>query len=469
MKKVFSLLLVASFISSCAVGPDYKRPDIATPAKYRGVMATQDARSLADAPWWDIFKDPVLKGLIDEALKNNLDLRIASARVEQMRELARIKKGDYYPQLNYSATDNYGRNVASYGLPDGKNSNMFAGNVQMQWELDVWGRVRRGSESARAQYLASIEAKRGITLMLITELATAYIELRELDSELEIAKRTADAFKGTYDLFNRKYKGGDASLLETSRAGAALSQVAAYIPYLENQIFEKENQICFLLGRPPLAVPRGQTLKEQYLVPDVPAGLPSTLLERRPDIRQAEQLLISANAEIGVAKADFFPRFGLTGLFGSASPDLKSFSNSWSVGGGLTGPLFNGGKIFANYEATKQVYEQTKLQYEKTVINAFREVADAVNLQQKLSGIRDEQAKSVDFLRTATKLSLDRYKKGLSNYNDVLDAQQQLYPAENDLARTERDRLLAIVQLFKALGGGWNNVEQTNANVKVYN
>ena len=470
MKKTVFLITFISFISGCAVGPDYKRPQVKTPVKHRGTLSAEDKKSLADLPWWEIFKDPTLKGLVDEGLKSNLDLKIATARMEQMRELARIKKGDYYPQLNYGAVDNYGKNVASSGLPAGKNSNMFAGNVQMQWELDVWGRVRRGSESATAQYLASMEAQRDITIILIAELAQTYLELRELDGELEIAKRTTDSFQNTYNLFNSRYKGGDASMLECSRAGAALAQVAAAVPYLENQIFEKENQISFLLGKVPIAIPRGQALADQYLVPEIPVGLPSALLERRPDVRQAEQLLIAANAEIGVAKANFFPQFSLTGLFGTASPDLKTFSNSWSVGGGITGPIFNGGKISANYEAAKQSYEQVKSQYEKTVLNAFMEVANAINLQQKLTSIRTEQARTVDFLRTATKLSMDRYKKGLSNYTDVLDAQQQLFPAENDLIRTDRDRLLAIVQLFKALGGGWDNPNQSAVNTtKVYN
>ena len=457
MKRIILPLTTIVFISACAVGPDYKRPEISMPEAHRGSLTPTDQKTLADLPWWEVFKDTTLKGLIEEALNNNLDLKIASAKVEQIREMARIKRGDYYPQLNYSAVDNYGRNMSTYGLPSGKESNMFSGELQMQWELDLWGRVRRASESARAQYFASIEEKRYMTLILITEVATAYLELRELDNELDIAKRTADSFQWTYNMFSKKYKGGVSSLLESSRAGAALAQTAATIPYLENQIFEKENQINFLLGRAPGGVPRGQALADQYLAPQTPAGLPSALLERRPDIRQAEQELVSANAEIGVAKANLFPQFSLTGIMGAASPDLKKMSSSWALGGSVTGPLFNGGKIIANYQATKQAYEQVKFQYEKTVKNALMEVSNSIMLQQKLAGVREQQAKAVDFLRTSTKLSLDRYRRGLSGYTEVLDAQQQLFPAENDLARTDRDRLLAVVQLFKALGGGWDN------------
>jgi len=457
MKRILLFAVTAIFVTGCAVGPDYKRPVVKTPEQHRGVLTAADKKSLADLPWWEVFKDPTLKDLIDESLRNNLDLKVATARVEQMRELARIKRGDYYPQINYSAVDNYGKNVASYGLPNGKNSNMVMGDVQMQWELDVWGRVRRASESARAQYFASIEARRDITLILITEVAKAYFELRELDNELEIAKRTTESFQGTYNMFTRRYKGGDASLLESSRAGASLAQAAADIPDIEAQIFDKENQINLLLGRVPAPIPRGQVLTEQYLIPETPAGLPSALLERRPDIRQSEQLLVSANADIGVAKANFFPQFSLTGLLGTSSPDLKTYSKSWALGGSVTGPIFNGGKVIANYEATKQAYEQIKAEYEKTVLNALMEVANALTLQQKLVEENLQQAKAVEFLRKATKLANDRYIKGLSSYTEVLDAQQQLFPAEYDLSRTERDRLLAVVQIFKALGGGWEN------------
>lgn len=464
MKRALLLVATLVFITGCAVGPDYKRPVVKMPDQHRGVLTAADKKSLADLPWWEVFKDPILKGLIEEALKNNLDLKVATARVEQTRELARIKKGDYYPQFNYSAVDNYGRSMPTYGLPGGKNSNMFSGNVQMQWELDIWGRIRRGSESARAQFFASIESRRDVALILIAEVATAYFELRELDNELEIAQRTTDSFQGTYNMFTRRYKGGDASLLESSRAGASLAQTAAYIPDIEAQIFEKENQINMLLGRTPAPIPRGQVLTEQYLIPETPAGLPSALLERRPDVRQAEQLLVSANADIGVAKANFFPKFSLTGILGASSPDLKTFSSSWALGGSVTGPLFNGGKIIANYEASKYAYEQTKSLYEKAVINALREVANALNLQQKLVSEREQDAKAVEFLRKAVKLANDRYMKGLSSYTEVLDAQQQLFPAENNLAKTERDRLLAVVQLFKALGGGWDNPQPAQAN-----
>lgn len=458
MKKVFYIFSTVILLSGCAVGPDYKRPDIKMPDQHRGSITAAEKKSIADLPWWEIFKDPVLKSLIEEALNNNFDLKMATARVEEMRELARIKKADYYPQINYSAMDNYGKNVLNYGLPAGPNSNMAIGNVQMQWELDVWGKIRRSSESATAQYFASIDAKRAIIVMLIADVAKAYIELRELDNELAIAKRTAESFLGTYNLFSTRYQVGDASLLESSRAGAALAQTTATIPSLESEIFSKENQINFLLGKTPAPIPRGQALSDLYLMPETPPGIPSALLERRPDVREAEQMLVSANADIGVAKADFFPQFSLTGLLGTASSDLKTYSHSWAVGGNVAGPIFNGGKISANYEATKYAYEQVKSQYEKTVMNALMEVSNVLTLQQKLVTVRDEQAKAVDFLRKATKLSIDRYVRGLARYTDVLDAQQQLFPAENNLAEADRDKLLAMVQLFRALGGGWESV-----------
>ncbi|MFH1224000.1 MAG: efflux transporter outer membrane subunit [Pseudomonadota bacterium] len=455
MKKIVFISAGLIFIHGCAVGPDYKRPKINVPDQHRGALTAADKKSLADMPWWDIFKDPVLKELIDEAIKSNFDLQAATAKIEQYRELARIKRADYYPQINYSGMDNYGKGVTSYGLPTTGKGNMMMSNVQMQWELDIWGKVRRSSESATAQFFSTIENQRAVTILLIAEVAKAYMELRELDNELAIAKRTTESFEGTYNLFTKRYKGGDASLLESSRAGASLAQAAASIPNLENQIFEKENEINFLLGRAPGPIPRGQSLNEQYMPPETPAGLPSALLERRPDVRQAEQNLISANAEIGVAKADFFPQFSLTGLLGTASADLKTYSNSWAVGGSITGPVFNGGKISANYQASKYYYEQVRLQYEKTVMNALKEVSNALTLQQKLVTVRDEQAKAVDFLRKANQLALDRYTRGLARYDEVLDVQQELFPAETNLVKTDRDKLLAVVQLFKALGGGW--------------
>ncbi len=457
MKRLFPSSIILMMLGvGCAVGPDYKRPEVKMPDQHRGVLTAADKNSLADLPWWEVFKDPILKGLVEEALKNNLDLKTATARVEQVRELARIKKGDYYPQLNYSAADNYGRNVPSYGLPGGKESNMMLGTVDLQWELDLWGRVRRASESAREQYLASMEARRGVALILVTEVARTYFELRELDKELEIAKMTRDSYQETYNMFTQRYKAGTASLLESSRAGAYLAQTEAAIPELEGMIFQKENEINLLLGRGPASIPRGQTLNEQYLIPQTPVGLPSALLERRPDIREAEHALMSANADIGVAKANFFPKFSLTGLLGAASSDLKTFSSSWSLGGSMTGPLFNGGKISANYQATKYAYEQAKAQYEKKVMTALKEVADIITTQQKLVVMREKKAKAVDFLTQSTKLATFRYVKGLANYDDVLDAEEQLFPAQLDLARTDRDRLLAVVLLFRALGGGWN-------------
>lgn len=461
IKKLLSILLLFSF-SSCAVGPDYKRPNVKTPAQHRGdSLATQ--QSFADLNWWDVFKDPALKNLIDEALKNNFDLRIATLRVEQIRELARIKKADFYPQFNYSATDNYGEGVITQGLPAGNRGNMAVIGAQMQWELDVWGRVRRASQSAMAQYFSSIEAMNAVTIMLVAEVAKAYFELRALDKQLVLAKDTAKAFEGIYKIFSSRKRAGTASLLESSRAGSAWAQALAVIPQVEAQIVEKENHINFLLGRAPATVVRGGVLNSQYIPPQIPVGLPSALLERRPDIRGAEQDLISANAEIGIAKADFFPKFSLTGLLGVASPDLKTFSNSWSIGGNLTGPIFNAGKISGNYQAKKRYYEQVALNYEKTILTALKEVSDLLSFKESLVYMIENRSKATEFLRKAVKLSLDRYSAGLANYIEVLDAQQELYPAENDLINAQKDQLVTVVQLYKALGGGWS----TNSEVKI--
>jgi multidrug efflux system outer membrane protein len=295
-----------------------------------------------------------------------------------------------------------------------------------------------------------------VLLSLLSEVAVAYFELCELDAELEIAQRTTTAFRDTYNLFSRRLEGGAASALETSRAEASLGQVAAQIPEIERAIVARENQINLLLGRNPQAIARGGP--SMPLPPATPAGLPSTLLERRPDVRQAEQFLIGANADIGVAKAAFFPTLSLTGLFGNVSPelgDLFSTGKTWSVGTGALGPLFHGGAIKRNYEAVKARWEQAKIEYEATVTQSLAETSTALVARTKLVETESQRARAVQAYREAVRLANLRYGSGLSAYFEVLEAQQQLFPAEIGLAQTRRDQLIAVVSLYKALGGGW--------------
>lgn len=455
MRRLLLAPLLALLFTGCLMGPNYKRPPITAPEQYYGEQEAAESRSLADSPWWEIFEDPVLKGLVDEALKNGFDARIAAARVEEARARYGIARSEYYPQVDYQAGANRTRRRETTDS-DPQTSTLYTASVGMSWELDLWGRIRRLNESAKAQYLGTEEARRGVLLSLTSDVATAYFELRELDDELEIARRTQLAFQDTYDLFNRRLQGGAASALETSRAEASLADVSAQIPELERAIVAKENQINFLMGRNPQPVVRDTPMPP--LPPPVPAGLPSQLMERRPDVREAEQLLISANANIGAAKAEFFPTLSLTGIFGYASTDLSDFvskGNFWSIGAGLFGPLFHGGAIKRQYEAAKAQWEQAKVQYEGTVTNAFGEVSTSLVDRAKLEETVAQRTRSVGAYQEAVRLSNVRYLSGFASYFEVLEAQQQLFPAENSLARTKRDQFLAVVSLYRALGGGW--------------
>jgi len=448
-------------LAGCAVGPNYKRPLVPVPERFYGDERTAEARSLADVPWWDVFDDPILKSLIEEAVRNGFDARLSAARVQEARARYGIVRSQFYPAIDYEG--GWQRARANQLLnPSGAAQTAWSVDVGFSWELDLWGRIRRLSEAARAQYLATEEGRRGVLLSLVSDVAVAYMDLRELDSELAIAKTTTAAFQDTYDLFNRRLEGGAASGLETARAEASLALVAAQIPEIERAIVARENQINFLLGRNPQPIPREHPL--MAVPPDVPPGLPSALLERRPDVRQAEQLLIAANANVGAAKADFFPRLSLTGLFGNVSPelgDLFSHGKTWSVGAGLLGPIFHGGRIKRSYEAAQAQWQQAEIEYEAAAANAFGEVSGALVDRTKLVETERQRARAVAAYQEAVRLANIRYNSGLSAYFEVLEAQQQLFPAEISLAQTRRDQLVAVVNLYRALGGGWPAEERT--------
>ncbi len=460
-----SLFLVSSalfLLSGCAVGPNYQRPKVSIPTEYRDAQGAAQQASIADLPWWEVFKDNRLKNLVQTALANNYDLRIAVTRIEQSRQIAAQARAQYFPFLNYSVSGSDGKNeFAGSVVPNGgQERGTFVAVATVAWEADVWGRLRRENEAARAQYLATEEARRGVMLSLVSDVAQAYFELLDLDLQLDIARQTKDSFTETLKLFTQRLEGGVASKLDTSRAAAALATAAASIPELERQIAIKENQISVLLGNNPGAVPHTAKLLEQVVPPDIPVGLPSALLERRPDILTAEQQLRFANAQVGVATANFFPRIGLTSLFGRASSPLSSLSSGkdtvWSVVGDVAGPLYQGGALRAQKRQSVAFWEQTKLQYEQTTQVAFQDVSDALISRQKFEAVRDEQARAVEAYQESVKVSFQRYVAGKASYFEVLDAQLQLYPAENALAVTELNRRTVIVQLYKALGGGWN-------------
>jgi multidrug efflux system outer membrane protein len=461
MKTLFASSLALALLTGCAVGPNYKQPPVTTPDQYRDVVGPPaPAASLADQPWWEIFGDETLKQLVDEALANGYDPQLAAWRVEEARARAGIARSEFFPQIGYGADWSRGRNSVYVPPYSTKTGNLNTVNVNFGWELDLWGRIRRLNEAAKAQYLATEDARRGVLLSLVSDVAQTYFTLRELDEELVIAQNTVTAFEETDRLFQRKLAEGAASALETSYASAALGQVAAQVPEIERRIEATENRLNLLLGRNPASVPRGQTLSGQTLPPEVPAGLPSTLLERRPDIRQAEQQLVAANALVGVATANFFPRISLTGFFGAVGPELDNFfypaGKTWSIAAGLLGPLFQGGRLRSEYDTAYAQWEQARVQYEQTVTGAFAETTTVLYAREKIAATVAELSRTVDQYREMVRLTNLRYNSGLSSYFEVLYAMQQLYPAELALARARADLLIDFVDIYKALGGGWN-------------
>ena len=463
LRCVLCLALASSlFLAGCALGPNYRRPEVTVPSEFRGEQGAAQQASLADLPWWEVFKDQRLKELIQTALANNYDLRSAVTRVEQARQIARQAKAQYLPMVNYQAGAGHGENeLAGTIVPNGgQTQGSFVGALSVAWEADLWGRIRRTNEAARAQYLATEEARRGVMLLLVSDVAQAYFELLELDLELEIAKRSTQTFTETLKLFTQRLEGGVATLLDTSRAEAALGTAAANIPELERQIAIKENQICVLLGSNPAGIQHTAKLIDEVIPPEIPAGLPSGLLERRPDILEAEQQVRAANAQVGVAIANFFPRIGLTTFVGGVSSPLSQLSSgqtlAWSIAGNVTGPIYEGGALRAQKRQAVAFWEQTKLQYEQTALSAFQDVANALVSRQKFEGVREQQERAVKAYQESVRISLLRYVAGKASYFEVLDAQLQLYPAEYSLAMTELNRRTVIVQLYKALGGGWN-------------
>ncbi len=451
-----------ALVGGCVQGKDYARPEFASPGSYRGGPEEPAAASLADLPWWEVFRDADLQSLIRESLTSNHDLRVAVSRIEQARAIELQTASTLYPQIGYQGGLGHGRNAfLGNASPNGGNTTSSALlTLNAVWEIDLWGRIRRADEAALAQILAAEENQRGVMLTLATSVAQAYFELIELDLEREIAKRSVASFEQTLDLFARRSSGGVSSQLNVLRAQANLSQVAANVPELERLIAIKEHQISLLVGRAPGPIARGGGLLQQELPVEIPAGIPSDLLERRPDIRQAEQAMVAANALIGVAQADYFPRIGLTAFLGKASPELSQFSsgssNAWSLAGAVSGPIFTAGRTDAQVRGARAQFEESRARYEQTVLTAFGEVANALVTREKLVGVEAELKKQVDALTQSAEMSRQRFDVGRASYFEILDSQQQLFPAETALARTTVSQYIAVVQLYRVLGGGWN-------------
>jgi outer membrane protein, multidrug efflux system len=468
-------------LAGCEMGPNYQRPPVSTPPTFRGetpakpsatpaapapasgnsTAATPSPATLADLAWWQIYDDPVLQQLLQEALKNNYDVRIAATRVIQAQELQLEQQSAFYPQIGYSGTVSRGRNqfIGNFQPQGGSYNSSVAAQVGLSWEIDLWGRIRRLDEAARAEYLATIDAQRGVWLSLVSDVAATYFQLLAYDAQLAVAKNATQTYSDTLKLFQDRLQGGVATLLDTSSAAGALGAASAQVPNYERQITETENQLCVLLGRDPGPIPRGKPLTDQSFPPDVPAGLPSDLLGRRPDVLQAEQQLRAANAQIGVAEANFLPQLSLTSALGKVSPEVSAFTgggaNAWSIAAGLAGPIFEGGLLRAQYKGALAAHDEAVLEYQSTILNALQEVSDALTDNQKLAEVRTQQEYSVSSYAVAVDISMKRYIAGKASYYEVLDAQTKLFPNEADLVNTRFAQLQAMVDLYKALGGGW--------------
>ncbi|HYN04805.1 MAG TPA: efflux transporter outer membrane subunit, partial [Vicinamibacteria bacterium] len=464
--KAAPLALVAvslAVVSACAVGPNYTRPEVPAPPQFRFVEGPAEAETIADVPWWQITKDTQLQALLREAIANNLDLRLATARVEEARAQYGIAKSFLFPEVGvaagYSAQQVSRLSEPPQGTAAGKTYQNWSTGFPLSWEIDFFGRLRRGKEAAFAAYLATEQGQRAALVTLVADVASTYLLLRQLDLQLEVSRRTLEANDETVRFYEARLKGGVSNRLEVDQAVANRARTATVIPQTERQIAVAENALCFLLGRLPGPIERGAALSDETVPPAVPAGLPASLLERRPDVLGAEQLLVAANANVGAAKALFFPTISLTGILGTISGDfsnlLKADSNVWQLNPSLFAPIFQGGRIKRNYEASKARYDQALAIYQKAALNGYREVADALVTVQKLGEARLELEDGVDALRDAGKLARSRYDTGLSNYLEVLIADQFLFDQELALARVRGDEMRSFVDLYRALGGGW--------------
>lgn len=465
--RLIIVLLITSLLTACTVGPKYQRPRLQTPTVYRGVAdpnVAPDPQTLADTKWFEVFKDDKLQELIRAGLVNNYDLREAVARVDQARANYGITRSFQFPTIEGSTDISTERRSRSgvFDIPEPAKRDRTFGSVLLNlltFEVDIWGRLRRATEAARADLLASEEIRKAVVTTLVSDVATSYFNLRELDFELEIARRTLASRQESLRIIKLRQERGVSNMLEVRQAEQLVYSASEVIPATEQAIEQQENFLSYLLGKNPAGVARGLSLTEQQMSPSVPPGLPSDLIERRPDIRAAEQNLVSANALIGVAKAAYFPRITLTGFLGFESAQLtKLFSNSrsvWAFAPQVTQPIFTAGRIKSNVQFSQAQREVFLINYERTIQNAFREVSDSLIAYRKVKEVRTQRELLVETLTDRSRLAYMRYTGGVSNLLEALDADRNLFDAELSLAQSRRDELLTVVQLYKALGGGW--------------
>jgi multidrug efflux system outer membrane protein len=462
-RTAFTLLLgVSALLSGCMVGPNYKKPKVEVPETYRGApdatASLDQPLSFGDQKWWDVFQDEELQRLIRAALENNYDVRIAANHILQARAQLGITRADQFPTVSAAAGATTQRNPASGPFPSYR-VNTIRLDSALSWELDFWGQYRRATESARAALLSTEWARQAVITSVVSDVASAYFQLRELDLELEISRRTLASRQDSLRLTKVLADQGANSMLDVRQAEELVYTAAQTIPDLERQIEQQENFISALLGNNPAAVPRGRALTEQPLPPVVPPGIPSTLLQRRPDILQAEQNLIALNAQIGVARAAYFPQISLTAVGGFQSSGLLGLlsrsAGLWSLAAGLTEPIFNAGRIRSGVRLAEAREQEALLVYERTIQGAFREVSDALAGYRQNQETRRQHELLTAAAQDAARLSDLQYRNGAASYLTVLDSETRYYDAQVGLAQTQLDELQSLVQLYRALGGGW--------------
>ena len=466
MTKIRTPLLIAALaaafsvtLAGCTVGPDYLRPQFDTPSSWR--IDYPQATELTNLQWWTQFQDPVLNQLIETALRENQDIRIAAARVDQFLGQLQTTRSQFFPQIGYgldvSRNRTSERNYSSLG---GKDPwyRLYQGTISADWQLDLFGRVRRQSEAAQAQVYASEQGRRGTLLTVVSGVASGYISLRSLDRQLEIARATSDNYAGTLGLFQLRFKGGVVSQVELSQVESQYQQAKTAVTRLEQQIAAQENLLSVLLGQAPGPIPRGRKI-EQLALPVVPPGLPSSLIERRPDVLQAEHNLVAANASIGVARSLYFPTLSLTGMLGSLSTAAADFMSGpakiATIAANVSGPIFTFGNIEGQVRSAEASEREAMANYQQTILNAFRDTNDAlVGTQKSTEALSSEQAR-LKSLREYARLSRLRFEEGVASYLDVLYADNELFSAELSTVIASSDRLIQLIGVYRALGGGW--------------
>ena len=460
MRATVLSVAVACALAGCMMGPDYKRPDVDTPQAYR--VEVKSAADLINSAWWEQFEDPVLNELIKTALAENKDVRIAASRVEEFLGRYGVTRSQLFPQVatQFGAGSQRISTVTQPALASTQSNTFdsYSLDLGMSWEIDLWGKLRRATEAARAELLATEQARQTVILSLTSGVATSYVTLIDLDRQLAIAKSTADSRGEFFRIIKLRFEGGVVSEVELNQARSDYEFALSTVPVIEKQMAQQENALSVLLGRNPGPIARDRTL-DKLVLPQVPADLPSSLLERRPDIRQSEQLMVAANARIGVAKAQFFPTISLTAILGTASSALgnlfKGASQTWSYGGTVTQPIFTGGNLISQLRVAESQQKTALLQYQRSIQTAFQEVNDSLIDQTKTREQLAAQARQVDSLRNYARLARLRYDNGFTSYLEVTDAETKLFNAELQYAQSQGQLFFALINVYKSMGGGW--------------